>query len=73
MQRTLRILSGGWLGSSATSIFTRGHYPAITIVGKLCIGAVTVTAPGATLAMVLPGAMLAMTLPSATITIEDCD
>lgn len=73
MQRTLRILSGGWLGSSATSIFTRGHYPAVTIVGKLCIGAIFMTVPGATLAMTVPGATLAMTKPGATITIEDCD
>lgn len=73
MQRTLRILSGGWLGSSATSIFTRGHYPAVTIVGKLCIGAVTMSLPAFTTAMTKPAMTTAMTKPGVTIAMEDCD
>lgn len=41
-------------------------------IGRVCIGTITMTIPGATFAMTIPSATLAMTAPSATIDIEDC-
>lgn len=42
-------------------------------IGKVCIGTITMTIPGATIAMTIPAATLSMSVPSATIDIEDCE
>jgi hypothetical protein len=74
MDRARSIATGGWLGS-ALSAATFGYFglePAPTIIGKVCLSAITMTIPGATLALSLPGATVAMTAPSALIEFEDC-
>jgi len=69
MDRSRSIQSGGWLGS-ATSALTFGYFglgPAPTIIGKVCMGAITMTIPGATLALATTGATLALATTGATI------
>lgn len=72
MQRTRQILSHGWLGRAVT-VLTLGYYPATSIVGKLCIGAISFSVPGASLALTIPGMDAGMMIPGMDIEIEDCD
>jgi hypothetical protein len=75
VNRATSILTHGWLGN-AVNVFTFGYFGTLgaapAIVGKVCLSAITMTIPGATLALFLPGATVAMTAPSAAIEFEDC-
>lgn len=64
IQRTKRILSHGWMPVRSRTIMTFGYYPFYDIIGKLCIGAISLTKPGLT---------IAMRKPTFTTVIEDCD
>lgn len=43
------------------------------VQGKLCIGTITMSVPGMSVALSKPSASIAMTVPSATIQFEDCE
>ena len=64
MHRAKRIALRGWR-RSALNIATWGYYPLVEVAtGKVCIGVITMTIPGAT---------VAMTIPTVTIVFEDCE
>ena len=66
MHRAKRIAVRGW--RRAQNIATFGYYPFYDVAtGKVCIGDITMTIPGATFSMTVPSAAFAMTIPGATI------
>lgn len=64
IQRTKRILSHGWQPVRSRTIMTFGYYPFYSIIGKLCIGAISLVKSMFTIAMRKPGA---------AIVIEECE
>ena len=71
MQRSRQIFAHGLTGKSV-AVFTLGYWPAFAIVGKLCIGTVSMTVPGVGFTLTVPSVSFAMTKPSATIDMESC-
>ncbi len=75
MSRFKRIMTRGIWGS-ATNIFTFGYYPVsegVIVIGKVCIGTISMSMPGASFTMTLPAASVSMSVPTTLIEIEDCD
>lgn len=64
MNRAQRILTHGWIGNRALTVLTRGYFPVVFAIGKVC-AAITLSIPGATMTLSLPGAAMAMSLPGA--------
>jgi len=66
MHRAKRIALRGW--RRALNIATFGYYPFYDVAtGKVCVGDIAMTIPGATFSMSIPSAAFAMALPEASV------
>ena len=66
MNRFRRITSRGWLGN-ALSVLTFGYFPYRDVaIGKVCVGTILMSIPGAAFAYAVPSASASMSIPGAT-------
>jgi len=66
MNRFKRIASRGWLGN-ALSVLTFGYFPYRDVaIGKVCVGTILMSIPGATFAIAVPSASADMAIPGVT-------
>jgi len=65
MNRFKRIASRGWLGN-ALSVLTVGYFPYRDVaIGKVYVGTILMSIPGAAFAYAVPSASASMSIPSA--------
>jgi len=69
MNRFKRIASRGWLGK-ALNVLTFGYFPYRDVaIGKVCVGTILMSIPGAAFAIAAPSASASMSIPGVTFAI----